>query len=68
LSYRTISFLDPGVILTKTDTNGHYKLHGRDVLCDGMSLGVAATGFKNSEQKTPRCEEQVQIMDFKMQP
>lgn len=68
LSYQTVSFLDPGVIITKSDSVGHYKLHGRDVRCDGMALGVVKTGFQNSAQQTPKCEEAVQTMDFQMQP
>ena len=66
LSYRTISFLDPGVIITRSDSDGHYQLHGRDVLCEGMGMSVTKTGFANSEIKIPKCEEALQTMNFQL--
>jgi hypothetical protein len=66
LSYRTISFLDPGVIVTRSDSVGHYRLHGRDVLCEGMGMSVTKTGFLNSAIKIPKCDSPVQIIDFQL--
>jgi len=66
--YRTVSQLDPGVVLARSDTAGHYTLHGREAPCTGLSLRVTATGFQPSMPVTPQCHKAVQQIDFALQP
>lgn len=66
--YRKQSFLDPGVVLARTDSQGQYTLRGRDAPCEGLSLRATATGYMNSSSIVPRCTDALQQFDFQLQP
>ena len=68
MSYRMVSPLDPGVVIARSDSAGHYVLRGRDAPCEGLSVRVTAVGFQQSAPVTPVCDKALQQMDFALQP
>lgn len=66
--YQKVSILDPGVVLARTDSQGHYTLTGRSAPCEGLALRATATGYQNSPPVTPRCTDALQVFDFSLQP
>lgn len=68
MSYRMVSPLDPGVVIARSDSAGHYVLRGTDAPCEGLSVRVTAVGFQQSAPVTPVCDKAVQLMNFALQP
>src|SRR5262245_27893207 len=66
LSYRTGTF-EVNNIVTSSDAGGHYSIVTGEIPCDGLTLGVTATGFKPFSVGAD-CTNEPQQLDFALAP